>query len=89
MQSLLQEIAEQSSNYEGLRKVNEQLDALEERAEILDKKRSGTLSNVSFINERNRKKNVYDVEKAAIVSELQALGMYTSEAFCSPLGTEQ
>ena len=62
------EIAEQTSNYEALRKVNGELDALEERAEQLDKKRSGTLSNVSFINERNRKKNVYDVEKAAIVS---------------------
>ena len=62
------EIAEQTSNYEALRKVNADLDALEERAEQLDKKRSGALSNVSFINERNRKKNVYDVEKAAIVS---------------------
>lgn len=47
--------------------MNADLDALEERAEQLDKKRSGALSNVSFINERNRKKNVYDVEKAAIV----------------------
>eukprot|EP00111_Clytia_hemisphaerica_P018376 TCONS_00054334-protein len=60
------EVAEQTSDFDRLRKVNEELDALEERAEQLDKKRSGALSNVSYINERNRKKNVYDVEKAAI-----------------------
>jgi len=60
------EIAIQENNHEELQKVTAKLDELEERAEMLDKRRSGALSNVSFINERNRKKNVYDAEKAAV-----------------------
>ncbi|XP_057315858.1 RNA polymerase-associated protein RTF1 homolog [Hydractinia symbiolongicarpus] len=60
------EIAEQTNDYKKLEKVKGELDELEERAQMLDKKRSGALSNVSFINERNRKKNVYDAEKACI-----------------------
>lgn len=60
------EIAEQHHDYESVQKFKEQLEELEERAQMLDKKRAGGLSNVSFINERNRKKNVYDAEKAAV-----------------------
>jgi len=60
------EIAEQTHDYETLTKVKDQMESLEERAQMLDKQRSGALSNVSFINERNRKKNVYDAEKAAV-----------------------
>lgn len=65
------EIAEQTGDFTKLRKVKEELEELEDRAEMLDKKRAGTLSNVSFINERNRKKNVYDVEKAAIEESIE------------------
>jgi len=60
------ELAEQSGNYEELQKVRHELDDLEERASYLDKRRNKNLSAVSSINERNRKKNIYDAEKAAI-----------------------
>ncbi|PSN44686.1 hypothetical protein C0J52_15640 [Blattella germanica] len=38
--------------------------ALEERAEELDKLRTSTISSISYINDRNRKKNVEEAEKA-------------------------
>ncbi|XP_012554702.1 RNA polymerase-associated protein RTF1 homolog isoform X1 [Hydra vulgaris] len=60
------ELAEQAGNTVELAKVKEKLEELEERAQMLDRKRSGALNNVSFINERNRKKNVYDAEKACV-----------------------
>eukprot|EP00794_Sanderia_malayensis_P020375 gene20375-22384_t len=60
------EIAEQANNFEDVQKVRNELEDLEERASFLDKKRNKNLSAVSFINERNRKKNIYDAEKAAI-----------------------
>lgn len=60
------DIAEQAGDFIEAQNVRDKLDELEEKAETLDKIRSGALSNVSFINERNRKKNVYDAEKAAI-----------------------
>lgn len=60
------EVADQSGNFDDIQKVRRELDDLEERATFLDKKRNKNLSAVSFINERNRKKNIYDAEKAAI-----------------------
>jgi len=63
---MLKALAVQSQDFNGLEKVNEQLADLEDRAVFLDKQRSGNLGNVSFINERNRKKNVYDAEKAVL-----------------------
>jgi len=60
------DIAEQAHDFEEVTRLREKLEELEEDAEKLDKRRSGALSNVSFINERNRKKNVYEAEKAAI-----------------------
>jgi RNA polymerase-associated protein RTF1 len=44
---------------------------LDERAKELDKLRSSSLKNISYINERNRKKNVEEAEKA-IMEEIKA-----------------
>ena len=44
---------------------------LEKRASDLDKKRSATISSISYINDRNRKKNVKETEKAILVSSLK------------------
>lgn len=46
---------------------------LEEKASDLDKKRSATISSISYINDRNRKKNVEEAEKAILVSFARGL----------------
>ncbi|XP_065091938.1 RNA polymerase-associated protein Rtf1 [Ochlerotatus camptorhynchus] len=53
------------------RELNTQIQELEERASILDKKRSSSISLISYINDRNRKRNVEDAEKA-IKEEIRA-----------------
>ncbi|XP_032241645.2 RNA polymerase-associated protein RTF1 homolog [Nematostella vectensis] len=59
------EIAETSGNHEEAEKIRSELDNLEERAQVLDKQRSRGLSAISYINERNRKRNIIEAEKAA------------------------
>nr|CAD7606649.1 unnamed protein product [Timema genevievae] len=49
--------------------IQQRLHELEERAEELDKMRTSTISSISYINDRNRKKNVEEAEKAIMVSE--------------------
>lgn len=51
--------------------LQEQLNQLEERANELDRMRTSTISSISYINDRNRKKNVEEAEKA-ILAELKA-----------------
>lgn len=53
------------------RELNQQLMELEERASELDKMRTSTISSISYINDRNRKRNVEEAEKA-IMEELRA-----------------
>lgn len=48
-------------------RLNQQLGQLEERASELDKQRTKTISSISYINDRNRKKNVEEAEKAIMV----------------------
>jgi len=55
--------AEAEGNAERAAELDRQLADLEDRAEELDRKRVGTLSNISFINNRNRKQNVERAEK--------------------------
>lgn len=43
---------------------------LEERANELDKMRTSTISSISYINDRNRKRNVEEAEKAILVTSL-------------------
>ncbi|XP_065206653.1 RNA polymerase-associated protein RTF1 homolog [Planococcus citri] len=51
--------------------LQEELNQLEERAVKLDRLRTSTISSISYINDRNRKKNVEEAEKA-ILAELRA-----------------
>ncbi|XP_012277263.1 RNA polymerase-associated protein Rtf1 [Orussus abietinus] len=51
--------------------LNQELSELEERASELDKMRTATISSISYINDRNRKKNVEEAEKA-IMEEIKA-----------------
>lgn len=53
-------------------KLNLELSELEERASELDKMRTVTISSISYINDRNRKKNVEEAEKA-IMEEVRAM----------------
>jgi RNA polymerase-associated protein RTF1 len=48
---------------EEVEELDMKLAELEERAEKLDKARTGSLSNISFINDRNRKGNVMRAEQ--------------------------
>lgn len=62
--------------------INQQLQDLEERANELDKRRSGAaIQLVSYINSRNRKKNVEEAEKAIIEEARANKGMKFSDPF--------
>ena len=58
--------AEDEGNTELKEKLESQLAELEERAEELDKKRTGSISTISLINDRNRKDNISRAEKSII-----------------------
>jgi len=49
-------------------RLNQELSELEERASELHKIRTATISSISYINNRNRKKNVERAEKAIMVN---------------------
>lgn len=53
------------------RDLTSQIQELEERANELDKRRSSSISLISYINDRNRKRNVEQAEKA-IMEEIKA-----------------
>lgn len=53
------------------RDLASKLAQLEERASELDKMRTSTISSISYINDRNRKRNVEEAEKA-IMAEVRA-----------------
>ncbi|XP_050301365.1 RNA polymerase-associated protein Rtf1 [Anthonomus grandis grandis] len=53
------------------REMSELLSQLEEKASELDKRRTATISSISYINDRNRKRNVEEAEKA-IMAEVRA-----------------
>lgn len=57
------------------------LQELEERANELDKRRSSSISLISYINNRNRKKNVEEAEKAIIEEARANKGMKFSDPF--------
>lgn len=54
---------------------------MEERANELDKKRTSSISLISYINNRNRKKNVEEAEKAIIEEARANKGMKYSDPF--------
>jgi len=57
-----------SGKVEEVLKIEQQLSNLEERANHLDKMRTSTISSISYINDRNRKRNVEEAEKAILVN---------------------
>lgn len=63
---LAKSVAQQSDDIDTIESINKELVELEDRATLLDRQRSGNLSNVNNINLKNRKKNIYDAEKAVI-----------------------
>jgi len=58
------ELAEQEGDMDRVSSLSQQLEAIEERAEELDKQRTKGLSAISYINERNRQRNVVRAEQA-------------------------
>lgn len=61
---------------EAASRLNQELSELEERASELDKMRTATISSISYINDRNRKKNVEEAEKAIMVMFRISLSFY-------------
>jgi len=58
-----------------------QIQDLEDRANELDKRRTSSISLISYINNRNRKKNVEEAEKAIIEEARANKGMKFSDPF--------
>jgi RNA polymerase-associated protein RTF1 len=61
--------------------INVKLQELEERANDLDKRRTSSIQLISYINNRNRKKNVEEAEKAIIEEARATKGMKFSDPF--------
>lgn len=60
------EHAEQMNNYVEAERIQQELNHIEERAKELDKQRTHSIAAISFINERNRAKNIQEAEKAIL-----------------------
>ncbi|XP_035222295.1 RNA polymerase-associated protein RTF1 homolog [Stegodyphus dumicola] len=60
------EMAEINGDEEEIQKWQAELERLEERAKELDKMRTSTISGISYINVRNRQKNIIEAEKAIL-----------------------
>lgn len=60
------EMAEQKGDHEEAQRLSGELEQLEERARELDKQRTSTISAISYINERNRLKNIVEIERAIL-----------------------
>ena len=70
----LQAMATMDGNLEKATELQEQLDELEERAQELDRVRSSNISSISYINQRNRERNVREAEEAAAREQEEAAG---------------
>lgn len=67
--------------YEVAADLGKQIDELESRASELDKKRSSSISLISYINDRNRKRNVEEAEKAIMEEARANKGLKISDPF--------
>ncbi|XP_015912368.1 RNA polymerase-associated protein RTF1 homolog [Parasteatoda tepidariorum] len=65
------EMAEINGDEEEIQKWAAELDRLEERAKELDKMRTSTISGISYINVRNRQRNIIEAEKAILEAALE------------------
>jgi RNA polymerase-associated protein RTF1 len=83
----VQELAEEDGDTETVSMLTQELLELEEKAEQLDKQRSKGLSAISYINERNRQRNVSRAEEA-LKAELAVDKMKDDDPFtrrrCKP-----
>ncbi|CAL4069300.1 unnamed protein product, partial [Meganyctiphanes norvegica] len=61
--------------------LNEKLMELEDKANSLDKRRSATISSISYINERNRKNNVEKAERAILAEIAARKGVQEDDPF--------
>ncbi|KAM7346000.1 RNA polymerase-associated protein Rtf1 isoform 2-T2 [Cochliomyia hominivorax] len=68
-------------DYELSQTLSQQIEELESRASELDKKRSSSISLISYINDRNRKRNVEDAEKAILEEARANKGLRISDPF--------
>ncbi|XP_002738082.1 RNA polymerase-associated protein RTF1 homolog, partial [Saccoglossus kowalevskii] len=64
--------ADQQGDVEQVKMYAKELEDLEERAEELDKQRTKNISAISYINQRNRQKNIKDAE-IAMAEEIKEL----------------
>jgi len=82
------EDAEQLGNEEEVARLQKELDALEERAKELDKQRTNSIAAISYINERNRMRNIKDAEKAILEESKREAESKTDDPFrrrkCAP-----
>ncbi|KAF0287738.1 RNA polymerase-associated protein RTF1 [Amphibalanus amphitrite] len=69
----VREMAQSQGDEATVDRINQELNTLEERAQELDQRRTGSLQSIAYINERNRKRNVEEAEKA-IMEELKQTG---------------
>lgn len=67
--------------YEVSQELSQQIEQLECRASELDKRRSSSISLISYINDRNRKRNVEDAEKAILEEARANKGLRISDPF--------
>lgn len=67
--------------YELSQDLSQQIEELESRASELDKRRSSSISLISYINDRNRKRNVEDAEKAIMEEARANKGQRISDPF--------
>ncbi|XKL61623.1 hypothetical protein PGB90_001456 [Kerria lacca] len=75
------DMAQATGDIVKMNELQDELNQLEERAIKLDRLRTSTISSISYINDRNRKKNVEEAEKA-ILAELKATkGQKTDDPF--------
>ncbi|GIX92916.1 RNA polymerase-associated protein RTF1 homolog [Caerostris darwini] len=58
------EMCDLEGDLEGSRSYQAELDRIEERAKELDNMRTSTISNITYINVRNRQMNIIEAEKA-------------------------
>ncbi|ALC40523.1 Rtf1 [Drosophila busckii] len=68
-------------DYDIANDLSSQIDELESRANELDKRRSHSLNLISYINDRNRKRNVEDAEKAIMEEARANKGMKICDPF--------
>ncbi|KNC22341.1 hypothetical protein FF38_04550, partial [Lucilia cuprina] len=68
-------------DYEVSQDLSQQIEELESRASELDKRRSSSISLISYINDRNRKRNVEDAEKAILEEARANKGLRISDPF--------